>query len=241
MSSRNTTTVLIGGGWGDASVYEPFLTAAGAGASVACLVLDEGDGAEYFAKYEAHLADVAPARLVPVFVQEGGAFDPAALADADALLVCGGLTPAYADALAPAAGAIREWLAAGRPYAGMSAGAAVAAARAVVGGYLWHGRVVCPPDTAEDLDDVTVVDGLGVVPFAVDVHAAQWGTLGRLVTAVGAGLVEWGLAIDEDTALVLDGADTAAVIGRGAVHVVRPGAGGVGVLDVPAGGSVPLG
>ena len=234
------TTVLIGGGWGDASVYEPFLAAAGADPSIACLIVDEGDGAEYFAKYEAHLAGLAPARPFPVFVEVDGMVDPAAFAGADGLLVCGGLTPAYATALAPAAAAIREWLAAGRPYAGMSAGAAVAAARAVVGGYLWDGRVVCPPDTAEDLDDVTVVDGLGLVPFAVDVHAAQWGTLGRLTTAVGAGLVGWGIGVDEDTAVVVDGAGAASVIGQGAAHVVRPGAeGGVTVVDVPAGGSVP--
>jgi len=184
------TTVLIGGGWADASVYEPFLRAAGTNPSVACLVVDEGDGAEYFDRFATHLATVAPVRALPVLVPvDGGTFDPSTLEEADGLLVCGGLTPAYASVLGPAAAAVREWLAAGRPYAGMSAGAAVAAARAVVGGYLWQGRVVCPPDTAEDLDELTVVDGLGLVPFAVDVHAAQWGTLGRLTTAVGAGLV----------------------------------------------------
>ena len=241
LGSSDMTTVLIGGGWADASVYEPFLRAAGTNPSIACLIVDEGDGAEYFDRFATHLATVAPVRALPVLVAvEGGRFDPSALAGADGLLVCGGLTPAYASVLAPAAAAVRDWLAAGRPYAGMSAGAAVAAARAVVGGYLWQGRVVCPPDTAEDLDELTVVDGLGLVPFAVDVHAAQWGTLGRLTTAVSAGLVGWGVGLDEDTALVLDGDTPAAVIGRGAVHVVRPAEYGVGVVDVPAGGSVTL-
>jgi len=219
------TTVLIGGGWGDASVYEPFLTAAGDNPSIACLIVDEGDGAEYFAKYETHLAGVAPARLFPVFVEVDGTVDPAAFADADGLLVCGGLTPAYASALQPAAAAIREWLAAGRPYAGMSAGAAVAAERAVVGGYRWAGRVVCPPDTAEDLDDVSVVDGLGLVPFAVDVHAAQWGTLGRLVAATEAGMVPGGVAVDEFTALVVSD-DGLRVLGSGSVWRI---------IDDPAG------
>ena len=228
------TTVLIGGGWADPSVYAPFLAAAGSNPSVACLIVDEGDGPEYFAKFEAHLASVAPARPFPVLVPLGGQFDPSALADADALLVCAGLTPAYASALGPAASFVREWLSAGRPYAGFSAGAAVASSRALVGGYLWEGRVVCPPDAAEDLDPVTVVDGLGLVPFAVDVHASQWGTLGRLCTAVAAGLVPAGVALDEDTAVVLDG-DSASVIGRGAAHVVRPGSPGVSVESVPAG------
>src|SRR4051812_16770912 len=239
LASNGMTTVLIGGGWADASVYSPFLAAAGAEPAVGCVIVDEGDGPEYFAKYEAHLATVAAARPFPVLIPVGGAFDPAALDRADALLVCGGLTPAYADALAPAAAAVREWLAAGRPYAGLSAGAAVASARALVGGYVWDGRVVCPPDTAEDLDAVTVVDGLGLVPFAVDVHAAQWGTLNRLCTAVAAGLVPAGVAIDEDTAVVLDG-DAASVIGLGAAHVVQPGPFGVSVVSVPAGRELTL-
>jgi cyanophycinase len=233
------TTVLIGGGWADASVYAPFLAAAGANPAVACVIVDEGDGPEYFAKYEAHLATVAPARPFPVLVPLGGSFDPAALEGADALLVCGGLTPAYASALAPAAPAVRSWLAAGRPYAGLSAGSAVASSRALVGGYLWEGRAVCPPDTAEDLDPVTVVDGLGLVQFAVDVHAAQWGTLNRLCTAVAAGLVPTGVAIDEDTAVVLDG-DSASVIGLGAVHLVRPAPAGVSVVSLPAGSPLSL-
>ena len=44
--------------------------------------------------------------------------------------------------------------------------------------------------------------GLGLVPFAVDVHATQWGTLTRLVHAVDAGLVAEGWAVDNGTVLV---------------------------------------
>jgi cyanophycinase len=234
------TTVLIGGGWGAPHLYTPFLDAAGSDPSVACVVLDEGDGAEYFARYASVLTTLAECRPRPVFVSIGGVLDPAALEGADGLLVCGGLTPAYAAALAPAADAIRSWLAAGRPYAGMSAGAAVAAGTALVGGYVHDGRVVCPPDTAEDLDELTVVDGLGLVPFAVDVHAAQWGTLGRLCAAVGAGLLPWGVAVDEDTAVVLSD-EAAEVTGTGAAHVVRPAAPGVSVFSVPAGGRIDVG
>ena len=40
------------------------------------------------------------------------------------------------------------------------------------------------------------------MPFAVDVHATQWGTLTRLVHAVDAGLAVEGWAIDEGTVLV---------------------------------------
>ena len=82
---------------------------------------------------------------------------------------------------------------------------------------------MCPADAGEDLEEVTVVDGLGLVPFAVDVHAAQWGTLGRLCAAVADGLVPAGVASTRTPRLVVDGG--AIVAGPGAVHVVtrRPG------------------
>jgi cyanophycinase len=76
---------------------------------------------------------------------------------------------------------------------------------------------------------VEVRDGLGLVPFAVDVHAAQWGTLSRLVAAVDAGLVGEGVAIDEHTALVLSSDGTSTVHGAGQVWRVEAAASGVGV------------
>ena len=64
---------------------------------------------------------------------------------------------------------------------------------------------------------MTVVAGLGLVPFGVDVHAAQWGTLGRLIHAVEAGLVAEGWALDEGA--LLAGGE---VHGPGAAWHVRP-------------------
>lgn len=225
--------VLIGGGWNDTSGYAEFLAAADPNPVVACVVIDEGDGAEYADRFAAALRSVAPCRPQPVLVGLGGTLSRDALRDCTALLICGGLTPAYATALGSAAAEIRAWVAAGRPYAGFSAGSAVAAGRALVGGYRSAGRVVCPEDAAEGLEPVTVVPGLGLVPFTVDVHAAQWGTLGRLQAAVAARLVPVGVAIDEDTALVIDELVTddgsaddnevvARIVGAGAVHLVRP-------------------
>jgi cyanophycinase len=229
------TNVLIGGGWDVPElVYAPLLTAAGNDPVVACVVMDEGDGPAQFARWESALTGVRPCRPVPVLVPVGGSFPVEALAGADALLVCGGLTPAYAAALGPVATSVRTWLASGRPYAGFSAGAVVAAGRAVVGGYQVAGRDVCPADAAEDLDEVTVVDGLGLVDFAVDVHSAQWGTLGRLCAAVSVGLVRSGVALDENTALVMSGS-TASVVGLGAAHVVAGSPTGVVVRSVVAG------
>ncbi len=229
--------VLHGGGWSAAAAagcYGPFLAAAEPRPTVGCVVVDEGDGPGYFQRFADVLTAVAPCRPEPLFLTAGAGFDPARLAGFDAVLVCGGRTPAYGSALGPVAGPIRDWLAAGRPYAGFSAGAAVAATAAVVGGYRVRGRVVCPPDAGEDLEEISVVDGLGLVPFAVDVHAAQWGTLGRLCAAVAEGLVPAGVALDEDTALVVDGA-AITVVGTGAAHMVTAAPPGTRVRTVPTG------
>ena len=229
------TAVLIGGGHDDlGALLAPFLAAAGRDPVVACVVIDEGTGADDFATWASTLRDAGPCRPVPVLLALGAPFSLDSLDGADALFVAGGLTPAYAEALVPLAAPIREWLAAGRPYAGFSAGAAIAPAAAVVGGWLLAGRPVCPPDSAEGLDEVTVIDGLGLLSVAVDVHAAQWGTLGRLIGAVSAGLVPAGVALDNDAALVVED-DGVSVIGSGAAHLVRPAASGVSVVSFTGG------
>lgn len=230
---------LIGGGWtaeAARAVYGGFLDEAGTSPDIACVVLDEGDGHQQFERWAKAITAVTDCRPVPVLVPEGGWLDVAALGDADGLLVCGGLTPAYADALAPVAAELRAWLAGGRPYAGFSAGAAIAAERAVVGGWRDGSVPVCPEDSGEDLDQVTVVDGLGLLPLAVDVHAAQWGTLPRLLSAIRSGKVAVGVALDEDAAIVLDG-QIATVRGIGAAHLARKDGEAVVVHTLTAGAS----
>ncbi|MGS0684257.1 hypothetical protein ACVBEQ_03690 [Nakamurella sp. GG22] len=226
------STHLIGGGWNvDAQpvVYGPFLAEAAAVAGrddrhlpvIACVVLDEGDGAEQFARWENALQSAAPCRPVPVLVELGGRLDPSALGDADGLLVCGGLTPAYAAALEPVATDIRDWLrSADRPYAGFSAGSAIASTTAVVGGWSVDGVPICSDDAGEDLDEITVRAGLGIAPWTVDVHCAQWGTLTRLIESIRTDPVLVGAGIDEDTVLII-GADDAEVRGLGSVWLVR--------------------
>ena len=103
---------LIGGGWDPAAGrrhYGALLAACDtARPQVACVVLDEGDGTEQFGRWAGALSTAGPCDPVPVLVAEGGALDVGALGDADAVLVCGGLTPAYAAALAPARQPLRE-------------------------------------------------------------------------------------------------------------------------------------
>jgi cyanophycinase len=239
--------LLIGGGWDPGAGrrhYGALLAACTTPRpQVACVVLDEGDGTEQFGRWAGALTAAGPCEPVPVLVPEGGALDVAALGDADAVLVGGGLTPAYAAALAPAREALGEWLAQRpRPYAGFSAGSAIAATRAVVGGWRAAGVPVCPVDAGEDLEEVTVVDGLGLVPFSVDVHCAQWGTLPRLLSALTAlsgppgGI---GVGLDENTMLTVAGG-TATVSGSGHAWLTTSTAEGVTVRALAAGEGFPV-
>jgi cyanophycinase len=147
--------------------------------------------------------------------------------------VAGGLTPEYQAVLTAGAP-----VPPGVPYAGFSAGAAVAGERALVGG--WRARIgdaevaVVDDGAGEDLELVEVRDGLGLVDVLADVHAAQWGTLGRLAHAVIAEGRE-GWAIDEGTALELRDGAPATVHGIGAAARVRPAGDGVTVRFFAAG------
>ena len=78
-------------------------------------------------------------------------------------------------------------------------------------------------DWSEGLEEVEIRSGLSLVPFSVDVHAAQAGTLGRAVGAVAKGLVDRAAAVDENTALVLHRADLeeVEVIGTGNCWTIR--------------------
>lgn len=229
---------LVGGGWtraGDPEVTSVFLTeasvrAAGSGRMVprigVLIVVDDGTPSEeYRIGYPESLRAVGACEPVVTVVASGEVFEAAVLTDIDALVVGGGLPLAYLDAVEPLVEEIRLLVADGLPYLGYSAGAMIAADRAVVGGWRINGIPVCPQETAEDLDELTVAEGLGLVDLAVDVHAAQWGTLSRLVAATEAGLVDGGVAIDEDTAMIVSD-DGFAVVGAGSVWQV---------LDEPAG------
>lgn len=204
---------LVGGGWSDERVHEMFggfLRAAAARAPgrdprvVMVLMGTDEEAVEYHERYVRALGLVAsslPHDLVVERVAEGATFDASVLEEADGLLVGGGDTPEYHRALSPTYDVIRGLVTDGLPYAGFSAGSAIAARTAIIGGWLLDGVPVCPEDSSEDLEELTVVEGIGLVDGAIDVHAAQWGTLSRLVAAVRAGLVPHGVAIDECTTL----------------------------------------
>jgi cyanophycinase len=230
------TVFLIGGGRDEAAVlaaHRPFAAALDGPGPVACFVLDEGEDTNPD-RWEGNLRAAGAADVRVVIVSPAR---PPVAADVDGaagVYVAGGLSPGYQEILT----ADRAWLDAGLPYAGFSAGAAVAPERALVGG--WRVRIgdadvaVCDDGAGEDLDSVEVRTGLGLVPFLVDVHAAQWGTLGRLAHAVLAERIE-GWAIDEGTALEVRDGRPVHVHGVGAAARVRPSAGEAAVSFFGAG------
>jgi cyanophycinase len=238
---------LIGGGRDEAGVpasHRPFATAVSArGAPTVAFLLDEGEDTDPGRWTAALAAAGAPgARMVVVSPERPPA--PADLDGAGGVFVAGGWTPGYQEAFASAGPA---WLdavrAADLPYAGFSAGAAIAPAEAIVGGW----RVardgadplaVCAEEAGEDLDLVRPRPGLGLVPFAVDVHATQWGTLTRLIHAVASGLVAEGVAIDEGTCVEVPADGSAGelrVHGTGSAYRVRREADGARVTPLQSG------
>jgi cyanophycinase len=125
-----------------------------------------------------------------------------------------------------------EWYAQG--FAGFSAGAAIAADAALVGGWRSGHVAVCPEDAGEDLDEVSVVPGIGLLPLTIDVHAAQWGTLTRLIEVVRRRSSHGGLAIDENTMLEVR-RGRATVSGVGQVYLVTRSPTGVNVQILTSG------
>ncbi len=228
---------LVGGGGSadtDAVVYGSFLaesTARGALAGraeprLAILVVRAGDGAEHAANLVAAVSAAGAFEPKVTIVAPGDVFALTAVSEADGILIGGGIAPAYLRAVASVAGEIRRQVASGIPYLGFSAGAMIAAERALIGGWRMGGVEVSGQNAAEGLDEITIEPGIGLLDVTVEVHAAQWGTLSRLVAATEAGLIDGGLAIDENTALVV-GEGALGVVGAGSVWRVSQADGGV--------------
>lgn len=237
---------LAGGGWSedyDGEIYRAFLEESAARAllsgrdipRIGVLLVrgDEATALDRAAAYERQLDRVSPCEVAVTAIVEGELFVSGALTDIDGLLVGGGLTPAYLDAVTPIIDEIRLLVSDGLPYLGFSAGAMIAADAAIVGGWRIGEVEVCSEDAGEGLDEVTVVEGLGLVDLAIDVHAAQWGTLTRLVAATEAGLVEGGIAIDEFTVIIVDD-EGLRVVGSGSVWQVTSHDEGVLVSTIGA-------
>jgi cyanophycinase len=214
---------LIGGGRGEDAVrasHAPFVHAVGEN-RIVVLVLDEGDDTD-LDRWTGSLTGSGASDVQPVVVSKDRPPTADDVAGAGGVFVAGGWTPGYQEALV---GAGTDWLPRDAVYGGFSAGAAIAGEWAIVGGYRLGARDVCAEEAGEDLEQLTVRPGLGLVPFAIDVHATQWGTVTRLIHAVRAGLAPEGWAIDEGTVLVYDGDRVARVEGLASGYRVSGGEG----------------
>ena len=232
---------LVGGGYRDGTekdVYGPFVAEALARAGderpavIAMLTVREDADPSHADTLAAALRKASPRPIEIVstaieeaaVVEEGVRMPEEALAGpdgepADGILVGGGLTPAYLAAIAPLGERLRRAVTAGVPYLGFSAGAAIAPDRALVGGWRIGGVEICQEDSSEDLDELTIEDGLGLIDVTVDVHAAQWGNLSRAIAAVDSGAVGEVIAIDEATVLTV-GSGPLRPAGAGTVWVI---------------------
>ena len=195
---------------------------------IAVVLFDhEGSGARYLPTYVDPIEGRISCLITAIYLRPNETAAANAFDDVDGIVVGGGPTPEYLEALRGAAAVIARTVAAGAPYIGFSAGAMIAPASALIGGYRVNGREVCSEGSSEGLSELTFRPGLGLVPFAVDVHAAQAGTLSRAVSAVDHDFVDVVVAIDEDTALAVDHADQHAtrVVGTGNCWMISKAAG----------------
>jgi cyanophycinase len=202
------------------------------------LVRDGDDPSDaYRTGYPASFTAVGACEPIVALIEtapgEDAVFDSAVLNDIDGLVIGGGMTPAYLAAVEPIMEEIRLLVADGLPYLGFSAGAMIAADRALVGGWRIGGVEICPEGASEGLDEVELREGLGLVDLTIDVHAVQAGTLARLIASAEAEFVTAGLAIDEDTALVV-GEGALEVRGTGSVWRVMAGEESVAVATMGA-------
>ena len=226
---------LIGGGWRAETfpqTYGRFLEAATVNAEkrIAIVAAEEPDSAagEQFLRFRGAFETVglnsADAIRLIVSADKPLTAEKLNAAQPTGIFVCGGLTPAYHEALCMDKSWL-DYLKANKiPYGGFSAGASIAAGRAIIGG--WRRKInnrvveIADENAGEDLDFLDVRQGLGLVPFAIDVHATQWGTLSRLVHAVDAKLAPEGWAIDENTMLEIE-ENGVCVSGAGSAYFVR--------------------
>ena len=185
-------TFLIGGGWNAETfpnTYGRFLESATRNDErrIAIIVAEETDAdshaqfLRFFGAFETVGLNSAEAVEIIISAEKFLTKETLAEIKPTGVFVCGGLTPAYFDALC----VDKKWLEYltenNIPYGGFSAGASVASEKAIIGG--WRREVknksvqIADENAGEDLDLLDVRKGLGLVDFAVDVHATQWGTL----------------------------------------------------------------
>ncbi len=218
---------LVGGGPSQATgpVIDRFVDAARKrGPRVAVAILGaQSEAGRYLDMYADPIVARWPEVLIePVWLvdeDEGPIVWPAKPEELGGLVIAGGWTPGYLDALMPHRDSIAKLIRGGLAYLGFSAGAQVVAKHAIASGWQWRGRAVGPEVAGEGSTELTVRDGLGLVGPSIDVHTNTQHLLERSIATLLAGHASSAVAIDEDAALVVDtGSGDTEVLGPGAVH-----------------------
>ncbi len=156
----------------------------------------------------------------PIFLDdEGDTVWPERFEHLGGLVVCGGWTPGYLDALAPRRETISTLVRGGMPYLGYSAGAMIVSRHAIVGGWKFQGRVLAAEIVGEGLEELTIRDGLSLIGPTVETHSDAWSNLEVALASLEASPARVAVTIDEDTCLAVDPASgRTSVIGAGRVY-----------------------
>ena len=234
-----------------AEITAPFVAAAGSAdgdGSIALLMQGGREAKRYLPAYLAPLGGGGTTTVIPVYSPPDGASltatARATIAAASGIFMAGGHVPSYHRAFvdAPVGETIRERVAAGVPFGGVSAGALLATATAVLTG-----------DRAADEDgghrllaiefDQTggplgFGDGLGLIVDAlVEPHFTGFGGFPRLLAAMTATGTTSGLGIDEAAGVTIAG-DELTVTGAGLVYLLRRTGPGSATVDMLTPGRV---
>ena len=135
------------------------------------------------------------------------------------IIVGGGAVPSYINGLAPAAEQLSMLVRGGAPWLGFSAGAMAPCVTALAGGWKLQGRQVGQQTGAEGFDEVTFVEGLGLVSLTISTHNDTLSGDGLIISAVESGLLSSAVAVDEATCLRIDASTGhTEVMGRGLVR-----------------------
>lgn len=219
------TLFLVGGGPTEhlQPIFEAFITQVRPrGSRIAVALLgSQQEAAQYLDTYaDPLLAYMPDAQIEPVWLTDESDEEPISWPDdvdeLAGLVVGGGWTPGYLDALHPHRELLARLVRSGMPYLGYSAGAAVVAKHVIAAGWQQEGRQIVPEIAGEGTQELQLRDGLALIGPSVDPHADTHNILGRCIAALETGPMSSVVAIDERTALVID-----AVSGR--TRVLGPG------------------